>query len=330
MSLLKTAPQFSLHIFLELALFIVITIGPAWAVPRSTIHSSSGAVEKSKATVDTFSDLTKGISLCNEGKYPESLACLRQYVANFPKDPQGQFWLGTVYLDTDNFVPAESAFRKAITLFPANTDIPEVHVNLGNALLGLGKIDESIPEFDRAIRINPKEPRAHYNLARALLEKHNPVFASVALNELKTSEQLGLKLRRLPILKAQANIEMGLLPEAKEIFSSLLSTYPDDAAHGSDRKVLQSAIDSLDREIAVRNREVPPTPPEKRHYELKPGTRYVIIRVNEDKHLITIANEDKQDPDGGKQDGRNDGIIEMPEANLSEQVKAKGEVYRLD
>lgn len=322
------------QVALQLALIVtgvvlctVSTISSACAAPHSTPHSSS-VVDKSEEAVNAFGELANGISLCNAGKYKEAESSLLQYVTNFPKDPQGQFWLGTVYLDIGNFVQAETALRKGVALLPANTDIPELHVNLGNALLGQGKFEDALPEFNRAIAINPKEPRAHYNCARALLETRNPIYSSVALEELKTTEDLGLHLANTPFLKAKANIDLGRLDEAKNILASFLATCPNDQAHEEDRKMAQGAVESLTQEITRRKQEVPPTPAEKRHYELKDGTQYVIVDVDKEKHLVTMACSDRKDPDGGAQDGHNDGIIEMLESDLSKQVEGRGDVWR--
>ena len=45
--------------------------------------------------------------------------------------------------------------------------------DLGAAFFQLGEIDESIPQFEAALAIDPKYPLAHINLAEALAARPN-------------------------------------------------------------------------------------------------------------------------------------------------------------
>jgi hypothetical protein len=155
------------------------------------------------------------------------------------------------------------------------------------------------------MKIDPKEPRAHLNLARALINKENPVDSFVAIDELKKTEQLGLKFPNLLYLQAKANMDLGNFKEARSLMTDFLSTVPEDAASQERRKAAQSVIDSINREITKRDQATIPTPPQKRHYILKSGAQYVITKMDKEMHVVTMASSDKQDPDGGKQDGFN-------------------------
>jgi tetratricopeptide (TPR) repeat protein len=65
----------------------------------------------------------------------------------------------------ENYLQAETAYRKAIELDPAD---PECHFNLGNVLRELGQIHESIVAFESASRFDPSMAIASYNLADVL------------------------------------------------------------------------------------------------------------------------------------------------------------------
>ena len=60
---------------------------------------------------------------------------------------------------------AVAAFRTAIRLQP---DDAAAHYNLGNALRGQGKVDEAVAECRTAIRLRPDDAEAHSNLGVAL------------------------------------------------------------------------------------------------------------------------------------------------------------------
>jgi tetratricopeptide (TPR) repeat protein len=68
-------------------------------------------------------------------------------------------------------------FNRALSLNPGN-DV--VHVNLGNALGGEGKLDEAANHFLAAIEINPKNSAAYENLGNALLLKNDMQGAAQA------------------------------------------------------------------------------------------------------------------------------------------------------
>ncbi|MBF0356047.1 MAG: tetratricopeptide repeat protein [Alphaproteobacteria bacterium] len=59
---------------------------------------------------------------------------------------------------------AESLYRQAIAL----EDSAHAHTALAGLLAGLGRLDESISEFDAAVRLDPKNPQAWNNLSGPL------------------------------------------------------------------------------------------------------------------------------------------------------------------
>lgn len=340
--------EYAIVVFLGVAIWFAGAEAPSWAAPPSGAQPpanapsanapsenapSENAPSKSAPSANAppssqSNQLDEGINLCRSGKYQEAISYFQKYVATAPNDARGYFWLGTAYLDVENYAQAEPHLRKAISLLPENIFVPELHVNLGNALLELNKTDEAIQQYQLALKINPKEPRAHLNLARALIDKGSPIDAFVAIDELKKTEQLGLKLSSMLSLQAKANVNLGNFKEARSLMTDFLATIPNDADSQDRRKAVQAIIESIDNIISKRDQAAVPTPPQKRHYELKSGTQYIITKMDKDRHLVTMASSDKQDPDGGKQDGFNDGIFEMPDSELNQQVKERGEVWR--
>jgi Flp pilus assembly protein TadD len=58
-------------------------------------------------------------------------------------------------------------------------DRSDPHKGLGQALLGKGQLDEAIAEYREAVRLNERDPLAHYDLAVALCTKGD-VGAAIA------------------------------------------------------------------------------------------------------------------------------------------------------
>jgi tetratricopeptide (TPR) repeat protein len=75
-------------------------------------------------------------------------------------------------------------FRKAITLYP---NYVMAHNDLGAQLLDLGKLDDAAEEFRRAIQLDAKAFNPHLNLGIVLVQKHE---FSEAVVELKTTLEL--------------------------------------------------------------------------------------------------------------------------------------------
>lgn len=86
---------------------------------------------------------------------------------HFPGHPFAWMILGVVFQQTGR--PRESLMplQKAVTLSPHDADI---HTNLGNTFLELGKLDQAEASHRRAITLNPDLAVAHYNLGNVLSE----------------------------------------------------------------------------------------------------------------------------------------------------------------
>jgi Flp pilus assembly protein TadD len=78
------------------------------------------------------------------------------------------------YVDDLSFVRAGKAFaaggndrgavhmlRKALEINPKST---EAHVELGSALLRLGKLEQAVPHYEEVLRLDPRDYRAHNDL----------------------------------------------------------------------------------------------------------------------------------------------------------------------
>ncbi len=80
--------------------------------------------------------------------------------------------LGTVWQQRGNHKKAVEILGKAVRLEP-RTAPPRVL--LGSSLLALGKIPEATTQLEAAVRIAPKDPLAHLQLAKAYARAKNPL-----------------------------------------------------------------------------------------------------------------------------------------------------------
>src|SRR5262249_58410283 len=112
-----------------------------------------------------------GEALARAGLAEEALQLLRRGQERYPAD----FWLNHnlgLLLSGHKGSQAEAVgyYRAALALRP---DSPAVHLNLGSALAGQGKLDEANKPLRRALPLDPKLARPHRN-PRATLTAHRP------------------------------------------------------------------------------------------------------------------------------------------------------------
>ncbi len=74
--------------------------------------------------------------------------------------------LGNAFMDLDDPISAETHCRHALTLDPT---LIEAQLSLGFILTAQGRLEEAIDVLERAIRTNPGNVHAHWNLATAAL-----------------------------------------------------------------------------------------------------------------------------------------------------------------
>lgn len=84
-----------------------------------------------------------------------------------PVDPEvhQRFQQGVMMLHARQHEHALTAFHRVLQLAP---DMPEAHVNMGYALLGLKRFDAARQFFDGAIALRTNQLNAYYGLAVAL------------------------------------------------------------------------------------------------------------------------------------------------------------------
>ena len=124
----------------------------------------------------------------------------------------------------------------------------ETWFRLGSVCIQLGKLDESVPYFREALRLNPGEPEVHTGLARALkrLGKLQEAVASfqraVLLNPDSPATQNGL---------AAALAELGRLEEAIAGFRQAVRLKPDFAEAHSNLGFALRNLGRLDEALAA-------------------------------------------------------------------------------
>jgi len=111
---------------------------------------------------------------------------------------------------------AVAAYSKVVSAFPTN---PLVYNNRGMYLQSLGRTQEAMGDFDKAIQLDPKFMPSYINRGFALLEAGDPVAAEAALTQALTIDptQTGALS-----LRATARLDQNKGPQALEDYRQVV------------------------------------------------------------------------------------------------------------
>lgn len=111
--------------------------------------------------------LAEGQRQMAAGEYAQAVETFKALQAQSPQDPRVLNELGLAYAKQEKNQEAEQAYQKALKLDPA---FPEAHFNLGTVYLRQMGLAEAEAEFRLALKNRPDYVKAYNNLGLALME----------------------------------------------------------------------------------------------------------------------------------------------------------------
>lgn len=102
-----------------------------------------------------------------DGKYSEAEISYRKALDKNPINTKAQFNLGDAMYAQEDFEKAAEVFSKTNMEKTTAEQKSEVYYNYANAMLKAGKLNESIEGYKQALRHNPTNQEARYNLEYA-------------------------------------------------------------------------------------------------------------------------------------------------------------------
>jgi Flp pilus assembly protein TadD len=137
-----------------------------------------------------------GTVLQQQGKFDEAIAACRQALRYAPNAPEIHNTLGTALRQKGDMESARVEFQEAARLNKKKSDMQAAMfaLNTGRARLKEGNVDAAIERLEAAITLNPEDARAHYELAKALLQKGQKEAAQA---EYQKAKQLDPRLKPL-------------------------------------------------------------------------------------------------------------------------------------
>jgi tetratricopeptide (TPR) repeat protein len=131
--------------------------------------------------------------------------------------------LGEALVEQGRVDEAISHFQQALQIRPGYA---ETYYDLGNALLQQGQLEEAITQFQQALQIQPDYAEAHFNLGVALVRKGK---VDEAITHFQKALQLKPDDAQARLALGNALLQQGRPDEAMVYFQKALQAGPDNA-----------------------------------------------------------------------------------------------------
>jgi tetratricopeptide (TPR) repeat protein len=153
----------------------------------------------------------------NENRFEEAIHSFEQCLKLDAKNIKAEDNVGLSYQGLGQAENAAAAFRSAIDWqAQAAKQNPHPYIDLGSLLLEQNHVEESLPYFRQAIKIEPQEFKAHEQLGKAYLQLQQ---LQDAQSELEKAAELNPENAPLHFELGQIYRKEGLMEKAKSEFN---------------------------------------------------------------------------------------------------------------
>ncbi len=121
----------------------------------------------------TRSLVNDGVKLYNDQKFADAEVNFKKGTEITPNSFEAKFNLGDAYYKQQRYDEAMQSYQSAMTDAKNDLDKSKIYYNVGNSLLKSQKIKESIGAYKEALKLNPEDQQAKYNLSYALNQLKN-------------------------------------------------------------------------------------------------------------------------------------------------------------
>jgi len=188
-------------------------------------------------------NLTSAINLARSGQLNDACSVLADLAAKVPSDPEVAFWYGYVLLELG--VAAKAVEPLSVAAGHAIDSPLQPHL-YGLTLTRIGRFEEAIAAFDRALMIDPGFTDALYNRAKALKDQGRIGAAAEAY-----IEYLARQPNDPDGLYNLANIrfEQNRPAEAVDLFKKLIDSHPLRLDAQTNLALALSQLGELDQAV---------------------------------------------------------------------------------
>jgi len=114
--------------------------------------------------------------------------------------------LGYAYRQNEDYANAEKAFKKYIELIPND---PNPYDSYGELLLKMGKFDESIVQYRKALAIDPNFVPSHSGISADLMYQNKPAEATAEIQQIATKARSDAETRTALFNQTVVDVDSG-------------------------------------------------------------------------------------------------------------------------
>jgi tetratricopeptide (TPR) repeat protein len=209
------------------------------------------AIRVHPSNASTYHNL--GLLLIDQGRTDEAIALYRKGLEHKPPENASMLHtdLGTIFLQQGKIDEAIYELQTSVSMKPDATAIN----NLGVALTSKGRIDEALQYHKRAVRLEPRNAEAHYDIANILLSQDK---LEQAVREYEKALSINPKYAKAHGNLAVALSQQGRPDEAIEHFTEAVKIEPNNphahfnlASALADKGVVGEAIGHLRKTVEL-------------------------------------------------------------------------------
>ena len=119
---------------------------------------------------DENAAIRDGNKAYRQGQFDKAMPAYQKAIQQNPKNTVAQYNLGNARFRTNNFTEADNSFDDAISTSTDNTFKERSFYNKGVSLSKQKKLEESIAAWKNALKLDPADEDARFNLQKALKE----------------------------------------------------------------------------------------------------------------------------------------------------------------
>jgi len=177
--------------------------------------------ESGKLGPDPQQNLNQGLQWLQRGDFERAGKCFSDVLTVLPAEPNALHFMGIVAKNQNRLSDAEDYFRRSLK---ANKRQPEVLNNLANLIRKMGRLDEAIGLYEKAVAIDPNFADGWFNLGRA--HQANDAHPG-AIEALKKAQAINPRDPRFGNSLGISYKSLDRLEEAIEVYDQALASKPD-------------------------------------------------------------------------------------------------------
>ena len=221
--------------------------------PQRTFGETRADRRGGRPAVRFARTLRAGLAHHQAGRLGRAETLYRKILLAEPEHADALHLLGLLAFQCGKLTTALQLIERAL---PALAALPEIHLNYGNVLRGVGRASEAVASYRRAVALEPDHGMAHNNLARALIDTG---AAGAALESARRAAELIPDFAGAHANHAGALLGLGRFAEAEAALRRALAIAPDDAGLRLDlgyvlhqEKRLGEAVAAYRRVLEIR------------------------------------------------------------------------------